>query len=71
MGLIDLVVADSVPNIIIKNKKTGEKVVFVAVHNEGEAVALGPIDGRNDKLWLQRCWLISKKELVNNYELVI
>jgi hypothetical protein len=65
--LKDYVKADSVPNIVVKQKETGQKVVFFAVHSDDDSVLLGPIEGRNLRDWSNKCWVISKKDLLENF----
>ncbi|QQZ58982.1 hypothetical protein JI735_19855 [Paenibacillus sonchi] len=66
--LSDILVPGSVPNVIVNDKKGAAFVVF-AVHHQGEAIVIGPVDGREKRNWLDSCWLINKNELLENYYL--
>ncbi|MBW4083544.1 hypothetical protein [Paenibacillus sp. S150] len=68
-NLKEFIVPYSIPNIIIMNISTKKKIILYAVSSSGRSVVVGPVESEYDRGWLNRCWEISKEELLENYSL--
>ncbi|WP_028546247.1 hypothetical protein [Paenibacillus taiwanensis] len=66
--IIELLIPGSLPNVIVRNKITKELVVLFSVHHREDVILLGPITKRDTKEWLEKCWTVNKKALINEYE---
>lgn len=64
-----LLKAGGVPNVVVRNKITNQRVILFAVHFNNELVLLGPVANRDRKDWLEKCWVLDKAKFKRNYEL--
>jgi hypothetical protein len=55
-------------NSIVKHKTSGKQVVFFAVDYDSDTVLLGPTEGRRERSWFTKCWMLSSKKLCEEYE---
>lgn len=65
----ELLLPGCIPNVVINDLSTNEKVVLFAVDYDSDLVLLGPLEGRSHKDWIEMCWIENKEQLLVNYEI--
>ncbi|MDR9852852.1 hypothetical protein RJP21_04435 [Paenibacillus sp. VCA1] len=66
-NLESLLVPGAVINMKITNVKTKEQIILFAVDLDGHSVLVGPVIGRTEHNWFEKCWTLDKKEILKEY----
>lgn len=65
----NLLVPGAVINVKITNILTKEQLILFAVDLDGHSVLVGPVTGRKEQDWFDKCWILDKQQILNEYYL--
>lgn len=67
--LESLLVPGAVINKIITNINSRQSIVLFAVDFDGYSILVGPINGRSERDWFKKCWVIEKEIIIKEFYL--